>query len=74
MSRPTTLPPAWAALAAAHGGVRALADALGISPPTLYRWARGITPISGSGAILLEQLKTPAEGQQARLNSVKASR
>lgn len=44
MSRATTLPPRWAALAAAYGGVQQLATACGVSQMTLWRWARGTRP------------------------------
>lgn len=41
MSRATTLPPRWAALAAALGGVEALAKACGVSTTTIWRWGSG---------------------------------
>lgn len=41
MTRPTTLPEPWAALAVALGGVQELADALGTTPSTVHRWAHG---------------------------------
>ena len=44
MSRATTLPPSWAALAAALGGVSALADACGVDRVTIQRWGRGVRP------------------------------
>ena len=49
MSRPTTLPPAWAALAARAGGVAALARALGVGVSTVRAWGAGTrvpTPIA----------------------------
>lgn len=41
MSRATTLPESWATLARVLGGVAALADACGVTPRTLARWATG---------------------------------
>lgn len=41
MSRPTTLPSPWRELAAALGGVGALAEACGVEPRTVARWADG---------------------------------
>lgn len=41
MSRPTTLPEPWDALAHALGGVAELAEALGVTTRTVHRWADG---------------------------------
>jgi len=41
MSRPTTLPEPWKALALRMGGVARLAAALLCAPVTLRRWAAG---------------------------------
>lgn len=43
MSNPTTLPPVWAAMATAAGGVSALAAALGVSRVTVWKYAHGAT-------------------------------
>jgi len=42
--RPTTLPPPWAAFAAAAGGVGKLAATLGVSRRTIDRWGAGTIP------------------------------
>ena len=47
MSRSTTLPPAWAALARALGGVAGLAAVCGVTPRTLTRWASGEVRLGG---------------------------
>jgi hypothetical protein len=39
--RPTVLTGAWGALADKYGGVPALAEAIGVSPRTVLRWANG---------------------------------
>lgn len=39
--RPSTLPPLWAALAAAFGGVGKLAIMLDVDASTLRRWSKG---------------------------------
>lgn len=39
--RPTTMPEAWARLADAAGGVAPLAEALGVTTMTLWRWSKG---------------------------------
>lgn len=41
MPRPSTMPPAWLALAAAWGGVSALAERCGVDRRTIHRWASG---------------------------------
>lgn len=41
MPRPSTMPHAWLALAAAWGGVSALAERCGVDRKTIYRWASG---------------------------------
>jgi DNA-binding transcriptional regulator YdaS (Cro superfamily) len=46
MSRRTTLPPAWAALAAACGGVAALAKACHVTTTSVRRWGLGVRPKS----------------------------
>ena len=52
MSRPTTLPGAWAQLAQAAGGVGELARLLGVSRRTIERWGAGVLP----GAIVQEHV------------------
>lgn len=39
--RPTGLTGAWRALCDAAGGMAALAEALGVGQPTLWRWGKG---------------------------------
>lgn len=56
MSRPITLPSPWRELAYAAGGVRQLADALGVEPRTVHRWAHGKRKPGGSAQKILEQL------------------
>jgi transcriptional regulator with XRE-family HTH domain len=43
MPRPMTLPPPWLDLAHHIGGVSGIAWRCGVSPSTVYRWARGIS-------------------------------
>ncbi len=52
LGRPTTLPEPWCSLAAKLGGVKALADAMGVVPLTLRRWATGEIRMSGPARIL----------------------
>ncbi len=56
MTRPTTLPAPWAELAAAYGGVVALAERLGVSYRTLERWGHGETRPSVLAVRELERL------------------
>lgn len=51
-----TLPPSWKRLADEHGGAARLAEVLGVSVSTLYRWSHGVSPVSGPGARLLDLL------------------
>jgi DNA-binding transcriptional regulator YdaS (Cro superfamily) len=53
MSRLSSLPGPWLALAEAYGGVAPLAKALGVSPSTVWRWGQG-RPISGTGVRAVE--------------------
>lgn len=43
MSRQTTMTGPWAAMAEAAGGVGHLAEILGVTPMTIWRWANGGT-------------------------------
>jgi DNA-binding transcriptional regulator YiaG len=52
MPRPTTLPEPWISLARKLGGVQGLADALGVAPNTIYRWAHGQRKLSGPARLL----------------------
>jgi hypothetical protein len=44
MARPITLPEPFMAMALHVGTVRALADSLGTTPMTVWRWAHGVVP------------------------------
>ena len=46
MSRPSTLPPEWLALANALGGVGKLAEACHVTPVSVHRWGTGRRPKS----------------------------
>lgn len=52
-SRGTALEGDWLNVAMAVGGVQALADALGVSYPTLYRWAVKGEAVNNSAKIIL---------------------
>ena len=52
MPRPTTLPAPWLSLARKLGGVQCLADAMGVTPRTINRWAKGEMWMSGSARVL----------------------
>lgn len=39
--RASTLPPEWARLADAAGGVGELAEAIGVSPQAVWKWGKG---------------------------------
>lgn len=52
MSRLTTLPSPWRELAERLGGVASLAEACGVTRPTLWRWAHGQRP----GAIVMRHV------------------
>jgi predicted transcriptional regulator len=56
MPRPTTLPEPWRSLAANLGGVQALADALGVVPLTVRRYASGEIRMGGAARKLYEAL------------------
>jgi hypothetical protein len=56
MSRPTTLPEPWRSLAAKLGGVGPLADALGVPPRTLRRWAQGERHASRTAQMTIDAL------------------
>lgn len=74
MSRPTTLPGAWAQLARAAGGVGELARLLGVSRRTIERWGAGVLP----GAIVREHVVAFAKRRGVAIawgeSSVKPSR
>lgn len=57
MARPTTLPEPWRCLAAKLGGVQALADALGVTPLTIRRYASGEIKMGGAARKLFEALR-----------------
>lgn len=54
--RPTTLKGPYLALANAVGGVVALAELVGVSRMTLYRWSAGEHPPSGPALRLLRRI------------------
>lgn len=56
MSRPTTLPPDWLALAERLGGIEPLRVALGVSKMTMWRLAHGKTPPNAEMRSKLEAL------------------
>lgn len=56
MARPSTLPEPWRSLALELGGVQALADALGVTPLTIRRYASGEIKMGGPARKLFEAL------------------
>jgi transcriptional regulator with XRE-family HTH domain len=56
MSKPITLPEPWKSLAIRKGGVNRLADELGVTPCTVYRWAHGLRKVSGPALKLLAKI------------------
>lgn len=52
-NRGTSFPEAWRPLAEAYGGVGGLAEEVGVSPGTLYRWAVNGDPVPPSRAKLV---------------------
>ena len=57
MARPTTLPEPWRSMAAKLGGVQALADALGVTPLTIRRYASGEIKMGGAARKLFDALR-----------------
>jgi len=56
---PASIPEPWQALAEAHGGVEALAKALGKVPSTVYQWAEGKRKLGGPARVqVLAAFKT----------------
>lgn len=53
MPRPNEYPPKWSALVEALGGVEELADACAVKKITIYRWANGITELSGPATFVV---------------------
>jgi DNA-binding transcriptional regulator YdaS (Cro superfamily) len=51
MPRPSPLRGSWARLAAAYGGIEALATAIGVHPTTITRWASGAIGITGRSCV-----------------------
>lgn len=56
MSRVTSLRGDWAALAEAYGGVQGLADALGVSPQSVWSWGTGRREVVRTTAIAVQAL------------------
>lgn len=54
MSRKSTLPEPWRSLADKLGGVGKLAEAMGVDPRTIGRWAHGERAFDGPQKILFE--------------------